>query len=261
MERLPHLRPHSSAFDGVFSVVSFEEVLDLAARSRRPDGGPVGVLAELEHATYFAGIGLDLLPPLLDALEDADLEDEGDPVIVQSFETTILRRIAQGSGVRLGQLLEAGGAPYDLVVAGDHRSFADLWSPAGLAEISRYADVVGLDKDLVIPRDAMGRLLRPTGVTTAAHDVGLEAFGWTFRSENRFLPREFRRGDDPAAAGDLAGEIATFLAAGLDSVITDHPDLARFRPGRGARVPGRGRGLTRAYDTGSRGANAVSSCL
>jgi len=230
VERLPHLRPRSSAFDGVFSVVTFEEVLDLAARSRTAAGGPVGVLAELKHATYFARLGLDLLPPLLDALEEADLEDEGDPVVVQSFETTILRRIAAVSPVRLGQLLEAGGAPYDLIAAGDPRSFADLWSPAGLDEISRYADAVGLDKDLIIARDVTGRLLRPTGVTTAAHDVGLEVFGWTFRRENCFLAREFRRGSDPYAAGDLAGEIATFLAAGMDSVITDHPDLARSAP-------------------------------
>ena len=228
VERLPDLRPDSSAFDGVFSVATFEEVLDLAQRSYRADGGPVGVLAELKHATYFAELGLDLLPPLLDALEEADLEDERDPVIVQSFETTILRRLAAVSGVRLGQLIETGGAPYDLVEAGDHRSFADLWSPAGLAEISRYADVVGLDKELVIPWDVSGRLLSPTGVTTAAHDVGLEVFGWTFRRENRFLPREFRRGTDPAAPGDLTGEIATYLAAGVDSVITDHPDLACF---------------------------------
>ncbi|HEY0239860.1 MAG TPA: glycerophosphodiester phosphodiesterase family protein [Friedmanniella sp.] len=230
LERLPHLRPHSSAFDGVFGVVTFAEVLELAARSRRPDGGPVGVLVELKHATYFAGLGLDLLPPLLAALDEAELGDDGDPVIVQSFETTCLRRLADVSPVRLGQLLEAGGAPYDLVATGDHRSFADLWSPAGLAEISRYADVVGLDKDLVVPRDANGGLLRPTNVAKAAHDVGLEVFGWTFRRENRYLPREFRRGDDPRAAGDLAGEIATFLAAGMDSVITDHPDLARFLP-------------------------------
>jgi glycerophosphoryl diester phosphodiesterase len=230
VERLPHLRPHSSAFDGVFSVVTFEEVLDLASRSRTAAGGPVGVLAELKHATYFARLGLDLLPPLLDALEEADLEDEGDPVVVQSFETTILRRIADVSPVRLGQLLEAAGAPYDLVAAGDPRSFADLWSPAGLAGISRYADVVGLDKDLIIARDVTGRLLRPTGVTTAAHDVGLEVFGWTFRRENCFLSRGFRRGSDPYAVGDLPGEIAMFLGAGMDSVITDHPDLARSGP-------------------------------
>ena len=68
------------------------------------------------------------------------------------------------------------------------------------------------------------------GLVAAAHDVGLEVFGWTFHRENCFLPQEFRRGTDPGAPGDLAGEIATFLAAGMDSVITDHPDLARFAP-------------------------------
>ena len=228
VERLPALRPHSSAFDGVFSVVTFEEVLDLAQRSHRVDGGPVGVLAELKHATYFAELGLDLLPPLLDALDEADLDQADEPIMVQSFETTCLRRLADLSPIRLGQLLEAGGAPYDLVAAGDPRTFADLSTAAGLAEISRYADVVGLDKELVIPRDVSGRLLAPTGVTKAAHDVGLEVFGWTFRRENRFLPREFRRGTDPAAPGDLPREIATYLAAGMDSVITDHPDLACF---------------------------------
>ena len=83
--------------------------------------------------------------------------------------------------------------------------------------------------------------------------MGLEVFGWTFRRENRFLPLDFRRGDDPAAPGDLAGEIATFLAAGLDSVITDHPDLARVRPGRRARrsLSARGRSPPQRVVTGS----------
>ena len=125
------------------------------------------------------------------------------------------------------EIVELGAAPYDLVVAGDPRTSADLVSAAGLAAASRYADAVGLEKCLIIPRDATGRLLGVTPVARQAHDVGLEVFGWTFRRENRFLPLDFRRGTDPAAPGDLAGEIAVHLAAGMDSVITDHPDLAR----------------------------------
>ena len=227
VERLPGLRSGSSTFDGLFGLVTFEEVLELARRSRTPDGRPVGVLAEIKHATYFARLGLDVVPPVLAALDTQGYADETDPVVLQSFETTCLRRFAERSGVRIGQLLEAGGAPYDLVAAGDPRTCADLATPAGLAEISHYADVVGLDKQLVVPCDAFGRLQRPTSVPRAAHDVGLEVYGWTFRGENRFLPLEFRRGSDPAAQGDLAGEIAVHLAAGMDSVITDHPDLAR----------------------------------
>ena len=234
-ERLPGLRPTSAAFDGVFAVVSFEAVLDLVRRSRTPDGRRVAVLAELKHPTYFAGLGFDVEARLLDDLTTSGLDDG--QVMVQSFETDVLRRLAERSPLRLGQLVEAGVRPYDLVATGDCRTVADLVSPGGLAEISRYADVVGLDKGLVLPRDAAGRLGRPTGVTTRAHDVGLEVFGWTFRRENRFLPTDLRRGDDPAAPGDLAGEIATFLAAGLDSVITDHPDVATLFPAFGAGLP------------------------
>ncbi|SDV02167.1 glycerophosphoryl diester phosphodiesterase [Microlunatus sagamiharensis] len=227
VERLPHLRPGSRTFDGAFALMTFDEVLDLAARSTTPDGRRVGVLAEIKHATYFSGLGLDPVPRLLAALDTRGWTTDDAPVMVQSFETACLRQVADGSGVRIGQLVEAGEVPYDLVVARDPRSPADLVSAAGLAAASRYADAVGLEKGLIIPRDPTGRLLDVTPVPRQAHDVGLEVFGWTFRRENRFLPLDFRVGTDPAAPGDLAGEIAVHLAAGMDSVITDHPDLAR----------------------------------
>ena len=227
VERLPHLRPGSRAFDGAFGLLTFADVLDLAVRSRTADGRGLGVLAEIKHATYLTGLGLDPVPRVLAALEEAGLDGAESPVMVQSFETTCLRRLADASPVRIGQLVEAGPGPYDLVAAGDHRTAADLVGTAGLAEISRYADAVGLEKGLIIPRRPDGRLGEASAVAARAHDVGLDVFGWTFRRENRFLPLEFRRGADPAAPGDLAGEIAVHLAAGMDSVITDHPDLAR----------------------------------
>ena len=49
--------------------------------------------------------------------------------------------------------------------------------------------------------------------------------GWTFRRENTFLPVEYRVGSDPAATGDLEGEIQRFLDAGMDGFFTDNPDL------------------------------------
>ncbi|SEP78022.1 glycerophosphodiester phosphodiesterase family protein [Microlunatus flavus] len=228
VERLPHLRPGSSAFDGAFGLVTFDELLQLAARSRTTDGRPVGLLVEVKHATYLGSIGLDPVPAILAALEAAGHTSVDAPVMLQSFETTCLRRLAEQSDVRIGQLVEVCEGPYDQTAAGTPQTWRDLLSAPGLAEISRYADAVGLEKELIIPRDADGWLLAPSPVTHRAHDVGLEVFGWTFRGENGFLPLDFRRGSDPSAQGDLAGEIAVHLAAGMDSVITDHPDLARI---------------------------------
>ena len=75
-----------------------------------------------------------------------------------------------------------------------------------------------------------------------AHAAGLQLHPWTFRAENHFLPREFRRGADPAAHGDLAGEIRAYLAAGIDGFFTDQPDIgvaardAFLESGGGARA-------------------------
>ena len=57
--------------------------------------------------------------------------------------------------------------------------------------------------------------------------AGLAVHAWTFRAENHFLPSALRRGDDPAAHGDLAAEIRAFMDAGVDGLFCDHPDLAR----------------------------------
>ena len=51
--------------------------------------------------------------------------------------------------------------------------------------------------------------------------------GWTFRAENQFLPADFDIGTDPAAFGDLAGQIRAFLAIGMDGFFTDHPFIGR----------------------------------
>lgn len=58
-----------------------------------------------------------------------------------------------------------------------------------------------------------------------AHRAHLTVVGWTFRAENSFLPTEFRSSSDPAAHGNLVGEIQAFLNAGMDQLFTDHPDL------------------------------------
>ncbi len=91
--------------------------------------------------------------------------------------------------------------------------------------ISRYADGVGLCKNVMIPRTAGNRLGEPTSVIRDAHRRGLTVHGWTFRRENVFLPVEYRSSDDPNSVGDLVGEIRTFLAAGMDGLFTDDPDL------------------------------------
>ena len=224
-ERIPHIRPENTRFDGLYPVPTLSEVLDLARHSRTCTGRKVGVAPETKHPSYFESIGLSMDQRIVDALAAADLDSDRAPVIVQSFETGNLKRLSLLTDVRLTQLINCSGRPWDLRVAGDPRTYADLASAAGLLEIATYADEVGLCKDVMIPRDASGRLAQPTPVIQNAHAIGLEVIGWTFRRENQFLPVEYRVGTTPTAPGDLEGELKTFLAAGMDGFFTDNPDI------------------------------------
>jgi glycerophosphoryl diester phosphodiesterase len=95
----------------------------------------------------------------------------------------------------------------------------------GLAQVATYADVIGVEKILVIPRTAEGDLGQRTTLIDDAHAQGLLVHAWTFRAENHFLPKPQRNGADPTRLGDLAGELTPYLKAGLDGIFIDQPIL------------------------------------
>lgn len=222
-ERLPEVRPANTAFDGQFLIPTFEEILALAARETKARGRAIGVYPETKHPSYFAGIGLPHEAPLLAALARHGLTEPTSPVFIQSFEVGNLQALRHKTKVRLIQLIEAEGHPADR----PDLPTAKMISPAGLANIARYADGIGPDKSLIIPRDASGRLTMPTALVANAHAAGLKVHPWTFRAENYFLPTDLRHGPDPRSRGDLAAEIRAFVAAGIDGLFSDNAAEAR----------------------------------
>jgi glycerophosphoryl diester phosphodiesterase len=261
-ERIPELRPTNTRFDGQLEIPTFEEILALiqsldrqrleatrqvAVRSgidpRRPKR--IGVYPETKHPTYFAGLGLAMEEPLLDALDRWEFAGPDAPVFIQSFEVGNLVQLRERTHLPLVQLIEARGQSYDLAAAGDSRSYADMLKPGGLEAIAEYADVIGVHKSLIIPRTDDDSLGTPTALADNAHAAGLKVHGWTFRAENHFLPLELRRsaaaghaalpgsaaaGPSAGAAletahGDLLGEIQAHLNAGMDGFFTDHPAI------------------------------------
>jgi len=226
-ERLPQVRPANTAYDGMFRVPTFGEVLRLARFESRKTGRTIGVYPETKHPTYFDSIGLSLEEPLVATLKAFQLDRADSPVIIQSFETANLRELDKETPVFLAQLADKSGAPYDLVAAGDPRTYADLMTPVGLKEISTYADGVGVNKDLVLPRDsATGATGAPSSLVSDSHAAGLRVHIWTLRRENQFMATNFRVGTDPNAPGNLYAEIQAFLDTGIDGLFSDNPDIA-----------------------------------
>ncbi|KRF18906.1 glycerophosphodiester phosphodiesterase [Nocardioides sp. Soil797] len=223
-ERLPQVRPDNTRYDGRFEIPTLDEVLTMVREESKRTHREIGVYPETKHPTYFDSIDLSLEEPLLRTLKKHHLDKPKSKVIIQSFETENLRDLDKHTKLPLAQLVDASGAPADLVAAGDPRTYDDLTAPEGLAEIATYADGLGAAKDLVLPRDASGATTEPSSLVDDAHDAGLTVHVWTVRDENQFMATNFRIGTDPNAKGDSIAEAKAFFDAGVDGVFSDQGD-------------------------------------
>lgn len=193
----------SHAYDGMYTIPTFDEVLELADRLGRERGLPVAVIPETKHPSYFRALGLPLEPPLVAALRAHGLAD-ANHVILQSFEIANLEGLGDQLGVRRLLLIDAP----ERIVPGDDHTYGQLLSD--LPALRVRVECVGVSREMVWGDRG------PTEFLARAHSAGLQVFVWTFRTE--------RPGN--AWQGDIVEEIAAFLQLGVDGVFADQPDLA-----------------------------------
>ncbi|MDX2064279.1 MAG: glycerophosphodiester phosphodiesterase [Fimbriimonadaceae bacterium] len=211
-ERLGAVRPGSSAYNGQFGLARFRDVLEMVRRRNVGRKSPIGIYPETKYPAYFDRIQLRFDAPLRKELAEFGY-GAGSPCFIQSFEIANLRRLRPLTPVGLVQLIDASGGPADA----PGRTYAEMVTDAGLAEIRTYADGIGVAKSLVLPvRD--GALGSPTHLVQRAHRAGLKVHVWTLRPEPMFLPKSI--------AANPAAEVRAFIRAGVDGLFTDAPDVA-----------------------------------
>ena len=240
------------SFNKQFPVPTFREILELAKTESARTGRTIGVYPETKHPTYHVDAGLPIEPRLLKILAEYGYTKKDSPVVIQSFEVQNLKDLRKLTNVRLVQLIDGDGVdaqgkvtlvapfdkPYDFAVRKDPRTFPDLLTPKGLAEIKSYADGVGPWKPYLRsakqvlgpdgkPKDLNGDgkitdadrvLLAPTDVVKNAHAAGLFVHAFTFRNEKELLVSDYK--------GDPKVEYAVFYELGVDGLFSDFPDTA-----------------------------------
>lgn len=241
VEPRPSIRQATTVYDGVFGVPTLAELLALVARLRAETGRDVGVAVEVKDPAVFAPRGLDVGAMLLQDLSAPGAA--GVPVVVQCFDPRFLVRLhdrSAGAHLQLVQLVtrrpqaaplgNGAGAP-------GWPTARQTCSDAGLAEVARYAQVLAVHKDMVLPVARDGSWGVPTDLVDRAHAAGLDVHVYSTRNENAYLPPALRVGSDPGAHGRALEEYVALARAGVDGVFSDHPDTA-VEAARLVRAPG-----------------------
>ena len=219
-ERLPKIRTSSASFDDTQPILRLVDLLEMVRAASVEHGREIGLVLEIKHATYFASIGLDLVPLIERDLRVGGWADGELPLVIEAFESTVLAQLREtGIAASFVYLIEASGKPFDLVATLGRAApdYASTVTPAGLDRLRGEVDGISVNKRM---------LLQPGSTIVAdAHARGLKVFTWTCRPENMFLSAPFRASGGKAAFGDYEAEWQVIADTGVDGVFVDHPDL------------------------------------
>lgn len=205
--------------NGQYEIPTFEEIIALVKRKEKETGRVIGLYPETKHPSYFRSIRLPLEERLVATLTKYGYDKTDSPVFIQSFEMQNLKNLRQMTKVPLIFLYdEPDMRPYDFVLAGDKRTYADLLAPKELADIATFAKGIGPWKRLLVKENPDKTLAAPNSVVADAHAVGLKVHAYTFRNDPRFLVPEYD--NDPIK------EYMQFYVLGVDGVFSDFPDTA-----------------------------------
>ena len=244
IERIPALRGTEFDKDGL-KVPTLAEVIQLVKQVEAETGRKIGIYPETKHPTFFQQQGINTSQLLVDTLKAENFTDPT-RIFIQSFEVSNLKALKStimptaGIDIPLVQLFGGSGQPYDFVVSGDARTYTDLSTAAGLAEIATYAKGIGPNKQRIIPQltvdanndgrpddlngdgtisDGDRVLGAPTTLIADAHKAGLIVHLYTLRNESFFLPNTYN--------GDPTAEYRKFIDLGVDGFFTDFPGTGR----------------------------------
>jgi glycerophosphoryl diester phosphodiesterase len=167
-------------------IQTFQEAIDLVR-------GKAGLYPELKSPELYKSRHVDQVQLFVDLIKKNGLEKpeslKTTPVIIQSFDETAIRRVAQQlPTIPRVLLVERGG---------------DI-TQARLREIKTFATGVAPEKSLVAAHPEM---------VTQAHALGLTVTCWTFRA------------DEKTAFPTVRDEMSKFLYDyGIDALFTNNPD-------------------------------------
>ncbi len=160
-----------------FQVSTLEEEIRFVQGLNKSSGRSVGIYPEIKAPSWHRGQGRDPSRVVLELLRRYGYETKSDPVIVQCFEFSEVKRIRGELGYR-GRLVQLIGGG----VGADGSDYEWLTSSAGLDAIAEVADGIGPNLRHVVSVGETGEV-EIGGLVVDAHAAGLVVHPYTFRAE------------------------------------------------------------------------------
>jgi glycerophosphoryl diester phosphodiesterase len=182
----------SNARDGLYPLIRFADLLDLAASESRRRGRRIVVYPETKHPAWHRERGHDFVAALTAICRDRQIKGTDAPVWLQSFEWDVLDALKANTGLRCFALIDQ----------------ATAFRPD---ELHGRFDGVGIAKQRIDPRTDDGR-----GLLAALSQSNLAIHAWTFRH------------DLPGVGWlDAEAELRAYLELPLEALFCDFPGRAR----------------------------------
>lgn len=190
------------AKSGDFRLHTLAEELALVQKLNADAGTRTGIYPEIKRPAWHREEGADISPALLKLLAEFGYTTREDPVFLQCFDNTELRRLKTELD-----------CPFKLVQLMGEGSWLDA-ATDGIRDLSKSVDVIGPHLSHLYELQGAKRTLVASGLVRQAHDAGLAVHPYTFRTDE--LPPGFLSFE----------ELVRFFVVdiGIDGLFTDFPD-------------------------------------
>ena len=195
-----------------FSIPTFAEEIELIRGMNKSTGKNIGIYPEIKSPEFHREAGKDISTAVVNMLKDYGYTSKQDKIFLQTFSFDELRIIHD-------EILPAAGIELNLVMLiGSEDSYPWMMEADGMTKLANFADGIGPEKNMIIPRDSTAGNIQITELVSRAHAAGMQVHPYTFRLDPRNVP-------DYASDFEAMLELFYF-EADMDGAFTDFPDRA-----------------------------------
>ena len=195
-----------------FSVSTLEEEIQLIQGLNKSTGKDIGIYPEIKQPKFHRDEGKDISTAVVRLLKEYGYLSKSDKVFLQTFSFEELKEIKTN-------IFPEVGIEINLIqLVGNSTTYPWIFEEGGMKKLAKFADGIGPEKGLVIPRESTASNVQITALVSRAHAAGLKVHPYTYRL-------------DPGQVPDYAGNFDELLRkhfqdADVDGVFTDFPDRA-----------------------------------